>query len=115
MTLRYGLGHELPERPAEPWPNAGTTVPSRNFAVRPAPVDAAPAAASRPAARGGDANEPSATHNPLTSRRFSTLISLLFIRSLPPRQAFSVAKWFLYSSGARKAAAEWSVLLNGHA
>src|SRR6202011_1013501 len=62
----------------------------------------------------GDANEPSATHSPLNSRRFSNLISLLFIRSLRPRQTFSVAKWFLYSAGARKAAAEESIHLNGH-
>jgi hypothetical protein len=64
-----------------------------------APVDAAPPAASRAPAPVGVANEPSATHSPLNSRRFSNLISLLFIRSLPPGQTFSIVKCVGLSNG----------------
>src|SRR5262249_15594327 len=66
-------------RPAEPWPSAGTTVPSRNFTVRPAPIGVAPVTASRANAHEVP-TDPSAMHNPLNSRRFSNRISSLFIR-----------------------------------
>src|SRR6266436_3367524 len=65
-------------RPAEPWPSAGTMVPSRNLTVRPAPVEAAPVAASRANAPDEVTNEPSAAQSPLNSRRFSSLVFLPF-------------------------------------
>src|SRR5215813_6514109 len=78
-------------RPAEPWPNAETTVPSRNFTVCPAPVEATPLAASRADAPDEVTNELSATQSPLNSRRFSGLVSLPFtMRSLPLRRSCSV-------------------------
>src|SRR5215472_15273198 len=66
--------------PAEPWPNAGMTVPSRNFTVRPAPGEAA-SRADAPVA-----NELSATQSPLNSRRFSSLVSLLEPISKSPEE-----------------------------
>ena len=59
----------------DPWPSAGTTVPSRSFTVRPARGEVAPVAASSADAPEGATNEPSATQSPLNSRRFSKLIS----------------------------------------
>src|SRR5204863_5551703 len=80
-------------RPAEPCPNAGTTVPSRNFAVRPAPVEPTSLAASRADTPDEVTNELSTTQSPLNSRRFSSLVSLPFtMRSLPLRRSCSVVK-----------------------
>src|SRR5215472_17434642 len=82
---------DLIARPAEPWPNAGITVPSRNLTVRPAAVEATPLAASRADAPDEVTNELSATQSPLNSRRFSSLVSLPFTtRSLPLRRSCSV-------------------------
>ena len=66
-------------------------MPSRNFTVRPAPVEALPA--SRADAPDEVTNELSATQSPLNSRRFSSLVSLPFtMRSLPLRRSCSDVK-----------------------
>src|SRR5260370_30164702 len=62
----------------EPWPIAGTMVPSRNLTVRAAPVKATAVAASRANAPDKVTNELSATQRSLNSRRLSNLVSLLF-------------------------------------
>lgn len=68
-------------------------VPSRNFTVRPAPVDATSLVESRADARNEPTNELSATQSPLNSRRFSNLGSLLFnLHPLIPRQSCPIAK-----------------------
>src|SRR5262249_56315310 len=77
---------------AEPWPNAGTTVPSRNLTVRLVPVDSAPVAASRADAPDEVTNELSATQSPLNSRRFSSLVSLLVTINPPLHQSRSVGQ-----------------------
>src|SRR5215469_1600439 len=78
-------------RPAEPWPNAGTTVPSRNLTVRLVPVDSAPVA-SRADAPDEVTNELSTTQSPLNSRRFSSLVSLLVTIRPPLHQSRSVGQ-----------------------
>src|SRR5262249_2913204 len=60
----------------EPWPIAGTLVPSRNLTVW--AVDTTAVAASRVNAPDKATNEPSATQSPLNSRRFNNLAPLLF-------------------------------------
>jgi hypothetical protein len=58
-------------------------VPSRNFTVRLAPVDATSLAASRADARDEPTNELSATQSPVNSRRFSNLVFSLFNYTSP--------------------------------
>src|SRR6266566_10161170 len=74
-------------RRAEPWPSAGTTVPSRKLTVRSALLEVAPGAASIADAPDGVINELSATQSPVNSRRFSNM------ESLPLRQSCSVVNW----------------------
>jgi hypothetical protein len=63
-------------RPAEPWPIAGTMVPSRNVTVRVAPVEAV--AASRADAPDDEVtHELNATQSPLNSRRQQSRIFAL--------------------------------------
>src|SRR5262249_43833572 len=73
----------------EPWPNAGTTVPSRNLTVRAVPVEATAAAASRANAPDKVTNELSATQRSLNSRRLSNLVPLLFTTLFLPLRARS--------------------------
>jgi hypothetical protein len=69
-------------RPAEPWPNAGTALPSRNVTVRLTSVEDIPPSASSPAAPDAATNEPSVKQSPLNSRRFSGVLSSLFTWNL---------------------------------
>src|SRR6516225_12028897 len=68
--------------PAEPWPNAGTTVPSGSFTVLPPPFEGTPLAASSANAPEHVTSEPNAAQIPLNSRRFSSSVSL-FINRIP--------------------------------
>src|SRR5262249_51386338 len=62
----------------EPWPIAGTMVPSRNLTVWAVPFEATAVAASSANAPDKATNEPSAPQSPLNSRRFNNLAPLLF-------------------------------------
>src|SRR5215469_11854751 len=66
---------------AEPWPIAGTMVPSRNLTVRAVPVEATAAAPSRANAPDKVTNELSATQRSLNSRRLSDRVPLLLFCS----------------------------------
>src|SRR6516162_2481522 len=68
--------------PAEPWPNAGTTVPSGSFTVLPPPFEGTPPAASSADAPDNVTNDPNAAQMPLNSRLFNSLIPLFTIRSM---------------------------------
>src|SRR6516165_1887817 len=60
----------------EPWPIAGTTVPSRNLTVWAVPFEVPAVAASRAEARDEATNEPRAPQSPLNSRRLNNLAPL---------------------------------------
>src|ERR1700730_8270004 len=66
-------------RPAEPWPNAGTALPSRNVTVRLTSVEDIPPSASSPDAPDAATNEPSVKQSPLNSRQLSGVLSSLGI------------------------------------
>src|SRR6516165_1159624 len=58
-------------------------VPSGNLTVRPPPVEAASVAASRANAPDEVTKEQSVAQSPLNSRRFSSLVFLLFTNTIP--------------------------------